>query len=117
MVATADIGREVARLLVSGWSGKKIVELGSRISPDDLAHAMSETLGRPVQARAIPRERWTASLEAQGMPPGATGLFEEMEDAFNAGWIDFGVAGAEPVPATLTPAQFFAQARQAGEGS
>jgi NAD(P)H dehydrogenase (quinone) len=29
MAATADIGREVARLLVTGWMGKKIVELGS----------------------------------------------------------------------------------------
>ena len=31
MVATADIGKQVARLLVADWSGKKIVELGSRV--------------------------------------------------------------------------------------
>lgn len=112
MVATADIGKEIARLLASGWSGRKIVELGSRVSPDDLARAMSEVLGRPVRARAIPREQWTASLEAQGMPHGTTGYFEEMEDAFNSGWIDFGVPGTESVAGTLTPVQFFAQARK-----
>jgi hypothetical protein len=45
MVATEDIGSEVARLLVGGWIGKKSIELGDRISPDDLARAMSEVLG------------------------------------------------------------------------
>jgi uncharacterized protein YbjT (DUF2867 family) len=112
MIATADIGREIARRLAGGWSGRKIVELGSPISPDDLARAMSEVLGRPVQARPIPRDQWAASLEAQGMAPGTTGLFEEMEDALNSGWIDFGVPGTEPVAATLTPSQVFAQARR-----
>ena len=111
MVASADIGHEVARLLIGGWDGKKIVELGSPISPDDLASAMGEVLGRPVQAHAIPREQWTATLEAQGMPPDFIGPFAEMEDSFNSGWIDFGVPGTEPVAGTVTPAQFFAQAK------
>ena len=116
MIATADIGEEIARLLVSGWSGKKIVELGSPVSPDDLARAMSEVLGRPVQARPTPRDQWTASLEGQGMAPGTTGPFEEMEDAFNSGWIDFGVPGTEPVAGKVTPAQVFEQVRKAREG-
>ena len=97
--------------MVGGWQGKRIVEIGSRISPDDLARAMSEVCGRPVQARAIPRERWTASLEAQGFPPRAIGP-EGMVDGFNSGWIDFGVPGAEPVAGTTTPAQVFAQASE-----
>ena len=126
MVATEDIGKEVARLLTGDWGGKKgadsdkkgargnkkIVELGSPVSPDDLARAMSEVLGRTIQARAIPPEQWTASLEAQGMPPGFIKPFLEMEEGFNSGWIDFGVSGAEPVPGTITPSQFFAQARK-----
>lgn len=113
MVATADIGTEVARLLVGDWSGKKIVELGSRISPDDLARAMSEVLGRPVQARPIRREEWTARLEAMGLPKEKTGPWEEMQEGFNSGWIDFGVAGTEPVAGATTPAEVFAQARKA----
>lgn len=112
MIATADIGKEVARLLVGGWDGKKIVELGSPVSPDDLARAMSAVLDRPVQAQAIPRAQWAASLEAFGMAPGATGLYEEMLDGFNSGWIAFGVPGTEPVSGTTTAAQVFAQARK-----
>ena len=70
MIATADIGAEVARLLVADWEGKKIVELGSPVSADDLARAMGEALGKPVTAQAIPRERWAATLESFGLPPG-----------------------------------------------
>ncbi|HEX4457378.1 MAG TPA: NAD(P)H-binding protein [Polyangia bacterium] len=111
MVATTDIGDEVARLLAGDWSGKRIVELGTRYSADDLARALAEVLGRPVQARSIPREHWSGALAAMGMKPGTTAPFEEMEDGFNSGWIDFGVAGTEPVAGTLTPAQVFAQAQ------
>ena len=113
MIATADIGAEVVRLLVGDWSGKKIVELGSPVSPDDIARAMSEVLERSVQARPIPREQWTARLEAMGLPTGKIGPWEEMQDGFNSGWIDFGVSGTESVASTLTPAQVFAQARKA----
>ena len=35
MVATADIGKEIAELLAGGWTGNKIVELGSPVSPDE----------------------------------------------------------------------------------
>ena len=113
MVATDDIGTQVARLLAKGWSGRKVVEMGSRISSDDLARAMGEVLGRPVQARAVPREQWTASLEARGMPARFIEPYLEMEDGYNSGWIDFGVPGAEPVSGTTTPAQVFAQASEA----
>ena len=112
MVATGDVGKHVAQLLLGGWSGKKIVEMGSRLSPDDLARAMSEVLGRQVQARPIARDRWTASLEARGMAPGTTASFEEMEDGFNSGWIDFGVPGTEPIAGTTTAAEVFAAARK-----
>jgi NAD(P)H dehydrogenase (quinone) len=115
MIATADIGTEVAHLLMNGWSGKKIVELGSPYSPNNLAQAMSEVLGRPVQARPIPREGWTARLATIGLPPSKIGPWEEMQDGFNSGWIDFGVPGTEPVAATTTPLQVFARARKAQE--
>ena len=113
MIATADIGVEVARLLVGGWDGRKIVELGSPVSADDLARAMGEVIGRPVQAQTIPRDRWAATLEGFGMPPGSTALYEEMMNGFNTGWIAFGVPGTEPVAGTTTPAQFFKQAKRA----
>jgi len=111
MVATEDIGTEVARLLTGSWSGKKIIELGSRLSADDVAKALGGVLGQPVQARAIPRDQWAAVLEAQGMPPAFIAPYLEMEDGLNSGWIDFGVAGTEPVAGTVTLAEFFARVK------
>ena len=102
MTATDDIGREIARLLVDGWTGRTIVELGDRVTPDDLARAMGEVLGREVRARAIPRDGWEASLAARGMPPDFIRPYLEMEDAYNAGWIDWGVPGTEAVAGTTT---------------
>lgn len=111
VVATEDIGREVAlRLVGAAWAGTKVVELGSPYSPDELAHAMGEVLGRPVTARAILRDQWTARLRTQGLSPLAAKLFEEMEDGINSGWIAFGVPGAERVAGTITPAEFFRRA-------
>lgn len=113
MVATKDIGAEIARLLTGNfWSGRKIVELGSRYAPDDLARAMSEVLEIPIKARAIPREHWAATLEAMGLPKDKIGNWEEMQDGFNSGWIDFGKPGTEPVAGTTMPAEVFAQARK-----
>jgi NAD(P)H dehydrogenase (quinone) len=54
MIAAEDISGEAARLLVEGWSGRKIVELGSPVSPDDVDRAIREALGGSVQAKAIP---------------------------------------------------------------
>ena len=110
MIATADIGKEVAQLLIDGWKGKKIVELGSLVSADDMAHAVGAALGQSVTAQTIPREQWAATLEGFGLPPGRTGLYEEMLDGFNSGWIHFGIPGTEPVAGTITPAEFFASA-------
>ncbi len=117
-IATPDIGAEVARLLTGpAWQGTRIIELGSLISPDELAAGMAEALGRDVKAEAVPRDRWTATLTSFGFPAGATGLYEEMMDAINSGWIHSGNSGTEPVPATLTPAEFYSQARLSAHSS
>jgi uncharacterized protein YbjT (DUF2867 family) len=113
MIATADIGAEVARWLTAHWSGQKVVELGTPVTPDEIAQAMSEVLGTPVRARAIPREQWAARLGAMGLPADKITPWEEMQDGFNSGWIDFGLPGTESVAGTLSPAQVFAQARAA----
>lgn len=107
MVATADIGREIARRLTNGWSGHQVVELGSPLSPDDLAQAMTDVLARPVQARSIPRDQWPVALQAMGLAPGTSSAYEEMQDGFNSGWIRFGIAGTSAVAASTTPAEVF----------
>ena len=114
MIATEDIGNEVAKLLISGWSGKKIVEIGSRVSPDQLAQAASKVLGRPVEAQAIPRERWATICESMmGMRPGTSAPYEEMMEGVNSGWIDFGAPGTEHVEGTTPAAQVFQKAQKA----
>jgi uncharacterized protein YbjT (DUF2867 family) len=110
-IATGDIGALAAQLLTDkSWTGRRIIELGSRYSPTQIASAISEVLGRPVIAQAVPRERWAATLESFGFPPGSTWAYEEMVDSINSGWIDFGAPGAERVPATTKPQQVYATA-------
>lgn len=95
MIAAVDIGEEVAELLQGNWTERRIVELGSLVTPTELAESMGKVLGRTVEAKAIPRERWTETLEQFGFPRGKTGPMQEMVDGFNSGWIHFGVAGTE----------------------
>ena len=111
-IATRDIGALAAELLTDKtWTGRRIIELGSPYSPTQIASAMSEVLGRPVSAMPVPRDRWTATMESFGLPPGSTWAYEEMVDGVNSGWINFGVAGVERVPATAKPQQIYTAAQ------
>ena len=89
MVATEDVGRTAAQLLVDEWKGTRVMELEGpqRVSPHDIAAAFSTALGKPVSARAVPRERWLAMFEQQGMQNPMPRI--RMLDGFNEGWIDF----------------------------
>lgn len=109
MVATKDIGAEVAKLLTGDWSGRKIVELGSLVTPAALAAEMGAAVGREVKAVAVPRERWAATFEQFGMPAGSTGPYEEMLDGVNSGWIGFTGEG-ERVEGTTAAREVFAAA-------
>ena len=102
MVATEDIGAEVAKLLTSEWTGKRVIELGSLVSSDELAAALGKVLGRDVKAQAIPREAWADALEHMGLPKGETWGFEEMNEGVNSGWIGFGVEKTERVEGTTS---------------
>lgn len=110
MVATTDVGAEVARLLVEGWDGRRIVEAGSYVSPAELAQAMSVVLGISVEAKAIPRAYWPVVLAQMGLSPEQAENWEAMQDSFNSGWIDFGRPGTEAVTGTTTLAEFFENA-------
>lgn len=110
MVATADIGMLAGRLLAEGWQGRKIVEVGRHITPHQIARAMGETLGREVSAHAIPREAWPQVLQRMGLEGEEIENWEEMQDGFNSGHIDFGQPGTERFEAPTTPAAFFREA-------
>jgi uncharacterized protein YbjT (DUF2867 family) len=114
MVATNDIGAEVATLLSGpGWSGHRVIELGSMVSADEVAAQLGEVMKLDVKAFAIPRAGWAAAFEQFGIPKGQTGPAEAMFEAVNAGWMDLGVEGTEHVVGTTSPRDVFAAARKA----
>ena len=70
MVATEDIGRVAAELLMVTRTGAKVVELEGprRFSPNDVAATFSKLLGNPVKMELVPREKWEDSFRAQEIP-------------------------------------------------
>jgi uncharacterized protein YbjT (DUF2867 family) len=116
MVATNDIGAEVATLLTGpAWSGQRVVELGSMVAPDDVAKQLGEVLKRDVKAFAVPRAGWAEAFEQFGIPKGRTGPAEEMFEAVNAGWMDLGAEGTEHVAGTTSARDVFEAAQNAAK--
>jgi uncharacterized protein YbjT (DUF2867 family) len=113
MVATNDIGAEVATLLTGpAWPGHRVIELGSMVSADQVAEQLGEVLKLDVKAFAVPRAGWAEAFEQFGIPKGHTGPAEEMFEAVNAGWMDLGVEGAEHVAGTTSARDVFAAAQR-----
>src|ERR1700744_1338071 len=118
MVATNDIGAEVAALLTgAAWSGHRVIELGSMVSADEVAAQLGDVMQREVKAFAVPRAEWPAAFEQFGIPKGQTGPAEAMFEAVNAGWMDLGVAGTEHVASTALPRDVFAAAQKSATAS
>jgi NAD(P)H dehydrogenase (quinone) len=105
MVATADVGRVAAELLLQGWSGKRVVELEGpeRVSQNGIAAELSKALHRSVRAEAVPRENWGAIFRAQGMRDPIPRI--QMLDGFNEGWITFEGGGASLVKGNVSLAE------------
>ncbi|MGI4814631.1 MAG: NmrA family NAD(P)-binding protein [Janthinobacterium lividum] len=114
MVATKDIGTQVATLLTGpAWSGQRVAEIGSMVTADEVAEQLGEVLNLDVQAVAVPRAGWAQAFEQFGIPQGHTGPAEEMFEAVNAGWMDLGIEGTEHVAGTTSARDVFAAAKKA----
>ena len=102
LVATEDIGQAAAQTLLEDWTGHRRIEVAGprRYSPQDIAAAFSVALGKPIEGVVVPRDTWTAMFVAQGTEEERTIPRVEMLDAFNSGWIDFGVPGTEKFTGT-----------------
>ncbi|WP_144108179.1 NmrA family NAD(P)-binding protein [Paraburkholderia sp. BCC1886] len=90
MVATADVGRVAAQLLLEQpGQGVRVVELEGprRVTPLDIASTFSEVFGREVAAQVVPRNTWEALFRDQGMKHPLPRI--RMLDGFNEGWIAF----------------------------
>jgi NAD(P)H dehydrogenase (quinone) len=96
MVATDDVGRVAAELLLDAPGGSRLVELEgpSRVSPAEVASTFANILGRTVQAEAVPRRDWAKLFASQGIKNPTPRM--RMLDGFNDGWIEFvgGEAGS-----------------------
>jgi uncharacterized protein YbjT (DUF2867 family) len=94
MVATEDVGRAAAELLLENWRGHRVVEVEgpARVSPNDLAAAFSRALERTVSIKVAPRDGWEATFRAQGITNPTPRV--QMVDGFNEGWIEFSDGGA-----------------------
>ena len=113
MVAANDIGAEIATLLTGpAWPGRRVIELGSMVSADEVAAQLSEVLRLDVKAFAVPRAGWAEAFEQFGVPKGHTGPAEEMFEAVNAGWMDLGVEGTEHVAGATSARDVFAAAQR-----
>ena len=96
MVATADIGRHAAELLLERWTGHRVVELEGpqRVTPDEIAATYADLIGHTVRMEAVPRETWETVFRGQGSNNPMPRI--QMLDGFNQGWIEFesGPAGS-----------------------
>ena len=94
MVATDDVGRTAAELLLGDWGGHRVVEVEgpARVSPNHLAEAFTRALDRPVSVEIAPRDGWEATFRDQGMTNPTPRA--QMVDGFNQGWIEFSDGGA-----------------------
>lgn len=103
LVATADVGRIGAEILLQSWEGNRLIEVAGprKYAPRDLAAAFSKLLNRPVEAVVVPRETWVETFVSQGIPAEKTAYRIEMLDGFNSGYISFGAPATEHVTGTV----------------
>jgi len=109
MVATEDVGRVGATLLLDDWTGTRVVELEGprRVTPNDVAAALGRLLHRPVRAEAIPRDAWEGIFRAQGMRNPLPRM--RMLDGFNEGWIEFEAGEAGSLKGEVEPEAVLAE--------
>lgn len=91
MISTRDIGRVGAEQLMAGGKGKQIVELAGpeEYSPEQVAAALSQILGREVLAQHAPLSAVVPTFKSFGFSDEAAKLFEEMYTSFSTGAIGY----------------------------
>ena len=107
MVSTVDIGKAVARALLDGPRGVRVIELSgpSDVSPNDVAAAFSRILGKPVHVAEAPLDAVVSTFTSVGMSENIAGLFRSMYESIASGKVvaepGEHVRGTTPLEATL----------------
>ncbi|MEV0297602.1 NAD(P)H-binding protein [Nocardia sp. NPDC050710] len=105
MVATRDIATAAARLLLDrSWSGTgEVAVLGPEdLSPNDMAHTMSEVLGRRIRYQRQSLDDFRAALTARGIGNAIATAYVDMMRAKDDGLDD----GVPRTDATTSPTSF-----------
>ena len=92
MVATRDIGLTVAEALVNPPTvPHRVIELkGARqYSAEDIAAALSKSLGRQVTPVPVPQEAWVEAFIQSGLSKQSAETMAEMHENINNGRIEF----------------------------
>jgi uncharacterized protein YbjT (DUF2867 family) len=106
-VSTPDIGDAVARALLDGPRGVRVIELGgpTDVSPNDVAAAFSRILRKPVQVVEAPLDAVVPTFTSFGASEHIAGLFREMFEAMATGKVAAEpgehVRGTTPLEVTL----------------
>jgi uncharacterized protein YbjT (DUF2867 family) len=104
MVATEDIGKTVARALLDGPRGTRVIELSGPVdlSPNDVAAALGRILGRSVKVIEAPLEAVVSTFTSFGISANVAELFRQMYDGVAKGKVAWEGTGAEAVRGTRT---------------
>lgn len=94
-VSALDVGRVAADLLLDPRSGTRIVDLAgpAPCSALDAAAVLSRLLGKPVTAVPSSREQSVAALVAAGLGADYATKLADLDEAINAGRLDFPPSG------------------------
>jgi len=86
-VATTDIGRTAAKLLVEGPAGVRVVNLAgpAEQSLADVAAALGKIAGKSITAVTVPPQAQLDALVGMGASKELASSYVEMTDAINAG--------------------------------
>ncbi len=107
MVATADIGKQIAQALLDGPRGVRVVELAGPVdaSPKDAAETFAKILGKPVNIVEPPLSAVVPTFTSFGISQNIAELFQEMYAGLISGKVTFSgaelVRGKTPLETTL----------------
>jgi uncharacterized protein YbjT (DUF2867 family) len=90
MIATVDIGKLAARLLVEGAESSSVVQLwGPELSMNDAAAIVARLTGKDVRVQEFPLDAMVPTLTGLGLGASLAALYREMAEAIIAGRVAF----------------------------
>ena len=101
MIATRDIGRVAAKLLVEGTKQTQIIELSSGpYSAEDAADALGKITSKRPTVQVAPLDAVVPAFTSFGMPKDLAELYREMLEGITKGHVSYDGAGRKVVGET-----------------